>query len=726
MIAQVIVSIPSRQIDHPFDYLIPPELRGQVQLGSQVEVPFGRQTQRGFVVGLKTETELDPKKLRPIRGLLSQSPLDRELLELASWIASFYQSLYLDSLKLVLPSWTQKKGKTTEFFTPATSPSHEEWEQLQRRAPKQAELLAILQDKGSLPKKTLLQLGAASEGPLKGLEEKGLVRVSLKPQRRQAMAKVQGESEVRPTLTSQQERAIETLEALPGGGVGLLWGITGSGKTEVYLNLIEETLKRGQTAITLVPEIALTPQMVSRFRSRFGSQVAVLHSQLSEGERRDEWELVRTGEAQVALGPRSALFAPTENLGLIIIDEEHEPSYKQESSPRYRARDVAIKRGQLAGAKVVLGSATPSLESFYQAQAGEFQLVALTERPTGQDLPAIQLVDMRAELAEDNRSMFSLPLQEALVGSLARGEQAILFLNRRGFNTAVLCRECGQAVTCPDCNLALTYHFRQQQLRCHYCGYHRLSPKICPTCGSAKIRHFGTGTEKVEAELERLFPGVKISRMDVDTTGKKGSHEEILSAFRSGESQILIGTQMVAKGLDFPNVTMVGVVMADLTLNLPDFRASERTFQLLTQVAGRAGRGERPGEVLIQSYLPEHYSIQAAAKHDYLSFYQQELPFRRRQNYPPFVRLVNITVSGPEKQVALRVAQTLRAELSGNCQGPLPAPFPYLRGQWRYRILARFPQGEAIPGNWLKALSELNYTSSGVKVSVDVDPISML
>ena len=724
--AQVIVSIPTRQIDRPFDYAIPDSLEGEVVLGSMVVVPFGPKTLEGYVVGIEAEPSTDPKKIKKIKGLaVGSQPISPELLKLATWMASFYQCLFLDALRAVLPSWTQTAPRTVQVASLKAPLEPELLGQLSKSAPKQGTIATILAQRGAMATSELLVLAGCTPAPLKGLVQKGLVELEAKPQLREAMAG-EIENSKRPILTGEQKEAIATLSQLPGGGVGLLWGITGSGKTEVYLNLIEGVLAQGKTAITLVPEIALTPQMVSRFRSRFGNNVAVLHSQLGTGERRDEWERIRQGQASVILGPRSALFAPASNLGLIIIDEEHEPSYKQEAPPRYHAREVALKRAKLSGAQVILGSATPSLESFCRAQEGRYRLVTLTERPTGQELPKIELVDMRQELSDGNRSMFSFRLQAAIGECLQAGQQAILFLNRRGFSTTVLCRECGQSVRCPKCDLPLTFHFGQQQLRCHYCDHHRLAPKICPQCGSKKIRHFGTGTEKVESELARLYPGVRLSRMDVDTTGHKGSHARILGAFRKGKTQILIGTQMVAKGLDFPNVTLVGVVMADLTLNLPDFRASERTFQLLTQVAGRAGRGERPGKVFIQSYLPEHYSIQAAAHHDYLSFYNQELPYRRRQGYPPFARLVNITISGPEAGVAERVAMELAGKLTGDLIGPMPAPFAVLRGEWRYRIMARFSADEAVPADWLEALQTLNYAASGVKISVDVDPISML
>jgi primosomal protein N' (replication factor Y) len=721
--AQVIVSIPTRQIDRPFDYAVPAPLEEQVKLGAKVRVPFGPKILDGYVVGLEAEPQVEPSRIKQLHSIVPGATISSELLTLANWIACFYHCLFLDALRLVLPSWTETQ-RTVQVAS-LLQPLPDVVQAQARSSPKQAELVKILASQGPLPVQQLLQLADCTQSPLRSLAAKGVVQLTLEPERRKAPS-APSQASVRPQLTLQQEEAIAKLSDLPAGGVGLLWGITGSGKTEVYLNLIERQLALGHSVIALVPEIALTPQMVARFRDRFGRLVALLHSQLGAAERRTEWERVRAGDAKIVLGPRSALFAPVEKLGLVVIDEEHEPSYKQESPPRYHARECAIQRAKLSGAQVVLGSATPSLESFYHAENGQFKLVSLTQRPTGQALPQIHLVDMRQELAEGNSSMFSAKLQAGLRECLEAGRQAILFLNRRGYSTTVLCRECGQVLRCPQCDLPLTFHFAQNQLRCHYCGYHRLPPKICPQCGSHKIRHFGTGTEKVEAELTRLFPGVKLARLDVDTTRKKGAHERILSAFRQGKSQILVGTQMVAKGLDFPNVTLVGVVMADLTLNLPDFRAAERTFQLLTQVAGRAGRGREPGKVLIQSYLPEHYSIQAAASHDYLGFYRQELPYRRRQGYPPFSRLVNLTVTGPEAGVTRRVADALAKELTGDVIGPVAAPFAVLKGEWRYRIMARFAPDQDVPEDWLSALTTLNYAASGVKVSVDVDPISML
>jgi replication restart DNA helicase PriA len=429
------------------------------------------------------------------------------------------------------------------------------------------------------------------------------------------------------------------------------------------MRAIEAVLARGRSAIVLVPEIALTPQLAGTFHERFGSRVALLHSRLSAGERYDEWRRVERGEARVVVGARSAVFAPARNLGLVVVDEEHENSYKQEESPRYHAREVACERARVAGCVCVLGSATPSVESFYRARTGEYDYIALTTRVEMRPLPSVEVVDMREELARGNRSIFSRALARAIRERLARREQVILFLNRRGHSTFVLCRECGHALRCPECDVALTYHAEEGRMRCHYCDHEEAVPDTCPKCGSSYIKYFGAGTERIEREVMRVFPQARVVRMDLDTTRTKRAHENIVNMFRGGEYDILVGTQMVAKGHDFPRVTLVGVVSADTCLNLPDYKAGERTFQLLTQVAGRAGRGERPGQVIIQTYAPDHYAVQRARDHDYLGFYEEEIRARRDLLYPPFVHLVLVVVSGEDPRDVERYAISLGAAL---------------------------------------------------------------
>jgi primosomal protein N' (replication factor Y) len=483
-----------------------------------------------------------------------------------------------------------------------------------------------------------------------------------------------------------------------------------------------------------VPEIALTPQMIGRFRARFGAAVAVLHSALSAGEKFDEWQRIRRGDVSIVVGARSAIFAPFDNVGLIIIDEEHEHSYKQESpAPCYHAREVAEERARLEGGLLVLGSATPALESFYKAQTGFYRMVSMLHRVEIRPMPEVTLVDMRSELHGGNKSIFSRPLQEALDQTMAAGEQAILFLNRRGYNTFIMCRNCGEAVTCPNCAVAMTYHLGDNHLACHYCDHVTRVPLVCPSCGSKQIRHMGAGTEKVEEELHRLYPHIRVARMDVDTTRRKGSHAAILKLFGEHKVDVLVGTQMIAKGLDFPDVTLVGVILADTSLNLPDFRAAERTFQLVTQVAGRAGRALKPGRVLVQTYQPEHYSLQAAQHHDFATFFDREMNFRREQQYPPFSELIRMVVSGEEEAKVIETAQSiadlLRAgRLSGEVLGPAPAPLAKLRGQFRHHLVIKgsdltcmtreVRSAFAAGGKWRKG--------KDTRLSVDVGPVSIL
>jgi primosomal protein N' (replication factor Y) len=513
----------------------------------------------------------------------------------------------------------------------------------------------------------------------------------------------------------------------------LLYGVTGSGKTEVYLQSIEEVLKRGKQAIVLVPEISLTPQMVERFKGRFGSSVAVLHSGLSIGEKYDEWRKIHRKEVNVVVGARSAVFAPFENLGIIIIDEEHESSYKQEENPRYHARDVAIYRGQFHKCPVVLGSATPTLESFARAKKGVYHLLTLSKRMHEREMPKVDIIDMREELRHGNRSMFSELLFEKLQDRLLKGEQTVLFLNRRGYSTFIMCRDCGFVVTCPDCDISLTYHRTQNLLKCHYCGYEENAPKACPSCQSDHIRFFGTGTQKVEEEIGKLIPEARIIRMDVDTTSRKGSHEKLLTAFGEGRADILLGTQMIAKGLDFPKVTLVGVLTADTMLHLPDFRSSEKTFQLLTQVSGRAGRHDLPGEVVIQTYTPEHYSIQLASKHNYNEFYQMEMGMRKVHQYPPFFYISLITISHPEITKVVSITEKITAYLRANLSngaivlGPTASPIPRIKNRYRYQCMIKYKEEPKLK-QYLKGLLDhyQREIQQDLQITIDMNPHMMM
>lgn len=526
-------------------------------------------------------------------------------------------------------------------------------------------------------------------------------------------------------LSSMNQKASKTY---------LLEGITGSGKTEVYLQVIAEALIQGKTAIMLVPEISLTPQMVDRFKSRFGEQVAVMHSGLSQGEKYDEWRKIERGEAQVVVGARSAIFAPLDNLGVIIIDEEHEASYKQEETPRYHARDLAIWRGGFHRCPVVLGSATPSLESRARAQKNVYQRLLLTERANQlATLPTIDIVDMRQEVQNKNTSSFSYALQEKIRDRLDKKEQSVLLLNRRGYSSFVMCRDCGFVLPCPNCDISLTLHMDSKTMKCHYCGHEERIPYRCPECGSDKIRYYGTGTQKVEEELKEIFPDSRVLRMDVDTTRRKGAHEKILSAFGNREADILLGTQMIAKGLDFPEVTLVGVLNADTALNLPDFRSSERTFQLLTQVSGRAGRAEKAGEVIIQSFNPEHYAIQLAKAQDYEDFYQKEMQIRHRGDYPPFYFTVQITASHPDENQAAKqmfsIVNELKQGLSDHSilLGPTPNAILRVNNRYFYQVIIKYKQEPNLQRILKKILSDTQkVTAKGLRVSIDAEPMNFI
>ncbi|MEH7389142.1 primosomal protein N' [Bacillus sp. JJ1503] len=538
-------------------------------------------------------------------------------------------------------------------------------------------------------------------------------------------------------LSSDQENAIKpilsTIE-IESHETFLLYGVTGSGKTEVYLQSIQTVLEKGKEAIVLVPEISLTPQMVKRFKGRFGDQVAVLHSGLSTGEKYDEWRKIQRQEVKVVVGARSAIFAPFQNLGIIIIDEEHETSYKQEENPRYHARDVAIHRAATHKCPVVLGSATPSLESFARAQKGVYKLLSMPKRMNNQALPEVAIIDMREELRAGNRSMFSQMLLEKIKDRLEKKEQIVLFLNKRGHSSFVMCRDCGFVVNCPNCDISLTYHRFNQHMKCHYCGYEATVPNNCPECQSEHIRYFGTGTQKVEEELAKILPEATVIRMDVDTTSKKGAHEKLLDQFQAGHADILLGTQMIAKGLDFPNITLVGVLSADTMLHLPDFRSSEKTFQLLTQVSGRAGRHELEGEVVIQTYTPEHYSVELAGEQDYARFYDKEMMIRKIHKYPPFYYISLVTVSHEELLKAVSVTEKItafiRSKLSNEaiCLGPVASPIPRINNRYRYQCLIKYKREPALGESLKKMLDHYQQEihSGGLQISVDLNPYILM
>ncbi|BAH44708.1 primosomal protein N' [Brevibacillus brevis NBRC 100599] len=597
--------------------------------------------------------------------------------------------------------------------------------------------LMLMHNEQSLSVQMLRDEYGITRSPLKSLEAKGWIAIEQVEVYRDPYANRRFQDKQKPVFTPLQEEVLTPiLQSIESGTYAsyLLHGVTGSGKTEVYLEAIERTLEKGREAIFLVPEIALTPQMVERFKARFGADVAVLHSALSQGERFDEWRKIIRKQVKVVVGARSAIFAPFRNVGLIVIDEEHESSYKQEETPRYHAREVALWRAKENQGVLVMGSATPALETYALATRGRYELLRMPERVGNRPMPEVHVVDMREELQAQNRSMFSRKLHEMIADRLAKEEQMVIFLNRRGFSTFVMCRSCGYTMRCIHCDISLTYHKSNHTARCHYCGYTIAQPKHCPECQSEHIRFFGTGTQKVEAELAKLFPGIRVIRMDVDTTSRKGSHEELLNKFRSGQGDVLLGTQMIAKGLDFPRVTLAGIIAADTSLHLPDFRAAEKTFQLLTQVGGRAGRHELDGDVVIQTYTPEHYSIVHATKHDYPAFYQDEMMQRRRTGYPPYFRLVLITFSHEEVPVVIRGAHTmadyLRQRLAQTTilLGPVASPIARVKDRFRFQIMLKYrdePQLSELLAQATAAFEEWNKQQK-VLMTIDVDPYVLL
>ena len=636
---------------------------------------------------------------------------------------------------------TRNKVKMVRFIQAA-----KEFEQLEeirlglrKGAKKKEQLLYYLQRLGTekvTAVKEMKELGF-STALLNEAAKNGWLTFIEKEAYRDPFANQTFEKTTALSLNAEQQVAVETiLQSVQEqqSQTYLLEGITGSGKTEVYLQVIAEVLNQGKTAIMLVPEISLTPQMVQRFKSRFGEHVAVMHSGLSQGEKYDEWRKIEPGEAEVVVGARSAIFAPIENIGVIIIDEEHEASYKQEETPRYHARDLAIWRSEYHHCPVVLGSATPSLESRARAQKNVYQRLRLTQRANqAATLPTIDVVDMRQEVENGNVSSFSMSLQEKLQERLEKNEQSVLLLNRRGYSSFVMCRDCGYVLPCPNCDISLTLHMDSKTMKCHYCGHEERIPYRCPNCGQDKIRYYGTGTQKVEEELQTLLPDSRILRMDVDTTRRKGAHEKILRTFGEGQADILLGTQMIAKGLDFPNVTLVGVLNADTALNLPDFRSSERTFQLLTQVSGRAGRAEKPGEVIIQSFNPEHYAIQLAKAQDYEDFYTKEMYIRHRGDYPPYYFTVQITASHPEENEAAKqmfqIATKLKQGLSPQAilLGPTPNAIMRVNNRYFYQVIIKYKQEPMLQPLLKEILTDTQRaTARGLKLSIDAEPMNFI
>ena len=734
--ARVITDDPT---DKELDYAIPEALAGKVHVGSRVKVPLRSREILATVVAL-VDTPSVPNP-RFFLELISDRPtLSKSLLRLARWMADYYCCPVEAAIRSVLPQVIRKAElgfKRERVLTVNREIPDEELATLRTKAPRQAEVMRLAIEIATPIRWRELQIRAATtDRTIQQLVDRDWLLVGFENAQRDPFASEHFVQSHPLALNAGQQQALEAIIQSVGARDSppiLLHGITGSGKTEIYLQAIQHCLRQGLGALMLVPEISLTPQTVERFKMRFQTElIAVLHSRLSGGERHDEWHKIHSGKARVAIGARSAVFAPVERLGLIVVDEEHETSYKQEDAPRYHARDLAVVRAHLERCAIVLGSATPSLESYHNAMNGKYQLVRLSSRVDNRKLPLIRIVDMRQEyLKQKHLPLISNSLATAIEARLAKKEQSILFLNRRGFATSLLCNQCGYVCECPNCSVALTFHLAENRLKCHLCGHIAVSPRKCPKCADPSIRYAGFGTEKIEGAVEKLFPTATAARMDADSMSRKDAYRQTLHAFRIGKIDILIGTQMIAKGLDFPNVTLVGIINADIGLHMPDFRAGERTFQLLTQVAGRAGRGDTEGEVYVQSSTPFSPAIQFARHHNFEGFWEQESEFRERCEYPPFVHLLMIHVRSQHQRRAEFTAETIHRRLaeqlsSGTTLNPVvPAPIERSRGYYRFQILIRTHAIRQASRSVRSVFQKLTF-SEDVQVGVDVDPYQVL
>ena len=717
LVAKIAVSAATYWLDKPYDYLSPEALSDRAVPGVRVHVPFSRGNRRteGILLAVSEESGTD-RPLKAILAVLDDSPvLTAEQLKLAFFMRERFFCTVYDAVRAMLPAglWFDEEGrrrahdKTQEMarLLISSEDAASAAQARRLRSPAQSALLEQLAAFEAIPTRELLLHAGAGRSSLKALEKAGLVELYQRETYRRVQIHV-GEPEPLPVLSQEQEQAFTGIAALAESGesgAALLFGVTGSGKTSVYIHLIARQLARGKSVILLVPEIALTPQMIQTFSSHFGNEVAVLHSSLPMGERYDEWKRVKCGKARVVIGTRSAVFAPCENLGLLIIDEEQEETYKSENIPRYNARDVAKYRCARSGCLLLLGSATPELTSMYAAQTGRYGFFRLESRYNEQALPGVEIVDMKRELRRGNGGSISTVLREELELNLSRGEQSILFINRRGANRLVSCGECGYTYRCPRCSVSLTYHSVSDRLICHYCGFSRRPDEVCPDCGGT-LRRIGAGTQMVETELHDLFPGTEILRMDTDTVTPAGSHEKLLDRFREENIPIMVGTQMVTKGLNFENVTLVGVISADQSLYAGDYRAGERTFSLITQVVGRSGRGAKPGRAVIQTFTPENEIIVQAARQDYEAFYRSELELRKLQDTPPFSELLSVTVSGLNEDHVFRACRAVRDRLreladpasAVRVLGPAPLAVAKVNNRYRYRVMLYAPQARGL------------------------------
>ncbi len=744
MIAKVVLNNREQNIDRTFDYSVPQNLEETIRIGSEVWVPFGHGNKSvdGVVVELSDKSEFN--KLKKIIGVISDEPLFSEkTLELCKWVSKQYFCSLYQAIRLVSPpgrkSGVKEKSVRYAALNVDRMRAVEVKEELRSKgATAQCRALEALIMADSMPLSRLVRDRGASYDAIRSLEAKGFIVIWDESVIREVFDKNKYEKTTAYTPTEEQKLVIDKLYELLNEEKSekvLLRGVTGSGKTEVFMQAIERVIKMGKNAIMLVPEISLTPQMVQRFVGRFGDSVAVIHSALSQGERFDQWNKIKRGEVRVVVGARSAIFSPMENIGIIILDEEHENSYKSETTPRYHALEVARRLAEQEKCLLLLASATPSVSDYFFAKSGEYLLLEMEKRYNMGAMPSVDIVDMRGELFQNkNKSPISLKLQAEIRRNLENKEKTILFLNRRGYSTFVSCRECGEVVNCPDCSVAMTYHKKKDILSCHYCGYTTKNMTECPACGSKYIKYFGTGTQRIEEELKNLFPDAGIIRMDTDTTSQKGGHEEVLDRFREDSSDILLGTQMVTKGLDFHQVSLVGVLAADTALALDDFRANERSFSLFTQVCGRAGRGDTPGRAVIQTYQPFNSIIKYARNHDYTAFYESEIKIRKRLNYPPFCDIIYIMITGEDKDAAescaAKIGDDIKAFMRNNDSifsiiGPDTAPIEKIRNNYRFRILLKCKDAESIHGLLSDIYQKYGKGSGNAYITIDKNPVNM-
>lgn len=727
--AEIILNSEALEIDRPFTYKIPVELEDRIQKGQIVKVPFGmgNKTSEGFVLSIKGEDEVDISfRVKKIHSIITEEPvIDSDNIELIDFLREKYLCKYIDAFRLLIPVGIMKgaKNKSKKVIVFKSDDLS-----CIKKPEGYMDIINFLKDNsGKYTKSELINNNSISQYKLNSLIEKGLLAVEEETVFRYNSRTYNVDSE--KELTLEQKKVLYEYNN-SNNKLFLLKGVTGSGKTEVYMRMVEEAIKRNKSAIVLVPEISLTPQMIERFKGRFGRDVALFHSKLSDGERFDEWFRVKEGKAKLVVGARSAIFLPVKDLGLIIIDEEHENTYKSDQNPKYQTKEVAEFLSEQKGCKVVLGSATPTIETYYRSLVGELDLLELNSRVDNKDMPPMKIVDMRNELRSGNMSLFSRELFADIQDKLSKGEQIILFLNRRGFSTFVSCRSCGYVFKCEECDISMTYH-RNGLLVCHYCGKSKRTPQKCPKCDSKYVKFFGAGTQRVEEEVKKYFKDVKVLRMDVDTTRSKDAYENIYNTFKEGKADILIGTQMISKGLDFKNVTLVGVLAADMSINLPDYRAAERTFQIITQVAGRAGRGEKQGKVIIQTYNPDHYSLEYAINYDYEGFYEKEFTVRALMKYPPFGKILLINgISKKEDllknfmhKISNVIKPVVEKEIDVDILGPIPCLIAKVKENYRWQIVIK---GE-FNSEFAKKIKELLYDESknvynDIRISMDINP----